>query len=331
MRRPAARPQTRRSRARRAQALPPRPGIIEGAIPAEPDASAFPPVEPAPEAGFRLHPNETSPVPDPAQLEPGHPSAGVTYNPNYNPAYGPNEPAAAYSPPQPTSPYAGPSPYAGTPATPGGYPSGYAGQDARQTGSVPGAQPGTSAGGPSGYARPAYPPYPPYPDKSNKPASGWAFFGLFWLFAIPLVGWICAIVFACGGGLGKNRNLRSFSRAWLGLVVMLSILGTALLLAFGGLASSALDRAMEGLTAQSERLPGPGGPTLPAPSADGALDAPAPAEEVPLVGGPFEGLPSERFASILAAGTYSLDFSFDLMGFSIAGRQAADGDRATLR
>jgi hypothetical protein len=48
--------------------------------------------------------------------------------------------------------------------------------------------------------------YPP----ENKPIGAWAYFGLDLLYSIPLVGLICAIIFAL-----KNRNnhMRSFARA----------------------------------------------------------------------------------------------------------------------
>ena len=55
----------------------------------------------------------------------------------------------------------------------------------------------------------------------NKPLSPWAYYGLQLLFSIPLVGFICLIVFSLDNG---NINRRNFARSyWCGLLVGLII------------------------------------------------------------------------------------------------------------
>ena len=79
-------------------------------------------------------------------------------------------------------------------------------------------------------AKPATPVIPP----EYKPLSGWAYFGWQLLFAIPLVGFILLIVFACGGT--HNINLRNFARSYfcaLLIAAILAIIGIILTLVFG--------------------------------------------------------------------------------------------------
>lgn len=79
-------------------------------------------------------------------------------------------------------------------------------------------------------AKPATPVIPP----EYKPLSGWAYFGWQLLFAIPLVGFILLIVFACGGT--HNINLRNFARSYfcaLLIGAILAIIGVILTLVFG--------------------------------------------------------------------------------------------------
>lgn len=79
-------------------------------------------------------------------------------------------------------------------------------------------------------AKPATPVIPP----EYKPLSGWAYFGWQLLFAIPLVGFILLIVFACGGT--HNINLRNFARSYfcaLLIGAILAIIGIILTLVFG--------------------------------------------------------------------------------------------------
>lgn len=79
-------------------------------------------------------------------------------------------------------------------------------------------------------AKSATPEIPP----EYKPLSGWAYFGWQLLFAIPLVGFILLIVFACGGT--HNINLRNFARSYfcaLLIGAILAIIGIVLLLIGG--------------------------------------------------------------------------------------------------
>lgn len=66
--------------------------------------------------------------------------------------------------------------------------------------------------------------------EENKPISGIAYCGYMFLFAIPLVGFILAIVFACGGC--KNINLRNFARGYL-WTFLIGLVISAIITAFG--------------------------------------------------------------------------------------------------
>ena len=78
------------------------------------------------------------------------------------------------------------------------------------------------------YTQPLY--QQPQPAVSSKPVSAWAFVGLTFLFGIPVVGLICAIIFACLSSI--NPNIRNFARAQLIIiavaVVLLILSGIAL-------------------------------------------------------------------------------------------------------
>ena len=79
---------------------------------------------------------------------------------------------------------------------------------------------------------PVFPAAPVLP-KENKPLSPWAYYGLQLLFAIPLVGFICLIVFSLDNG---NINRRNFARSyWCNLLITLAvvIVITVLLLVTG--------------------------------------------------------------------------------------------------
>ena len=58
-----------------------------------------------------------------------------------------------------------------------------------------------------------------------KPIGAWGYFGLQILFSLPLIGFICLIIFACDG---SNVNRRSFARsyfcAWLIAFIFIGIL-----------------------------------------------------------------------------------------------------------
>ncbi|MBR5868686.1 MAG: hypothetical protein IKZ21_04515 [Clostridia bacterium] len=66
-----------------------------------------------------------------------------------------------------------------------------------------------------------------------KPLSPWAYFGYNLLFTIPVVGFICLLVFAFGGG--SNINLKNYARSFfcslaLALIIILVfvVFGTVL-------------------------------------------------------------------------------------------------------
>lgn len=69
--------------------------------------------------------------------------------------------------------------------------------------------------------------------RQNRPLGAWAYFGLQILFSIPLVGFICLIVFSLDD---SNINRRNFARSyWCGLIIglVLTIALLVLLLATG--------------------------------------------------------------------------------------------------
>ncbi len=66
-----------------------------------------------------------------------------------------------------------------------------------------------------------------------KPLGAWAYFGWNLLFAIPLVGFILLIVFACGAT--SNINLRNYARSYFcALLIVLIILIVFLIIAAVG-------------------------------------------------------------------------------------------------
>ena len=67
----------------------------------------------------------------------------------------------------------------------------------------------------------------------NRPLSPWAYFGYQLLFGLPLVGFICLIVFSFSD---ENINRRNFARSyWVALLfgVIVTIVVTVLVIAFG--------------------------------------------------------------------------------------------------
>lgn len=91
---------------------------------------------------------------------------------------------------------------------------------------------------------PPVPPVPPTPvyvppvvapkqnvlPRENKPLSPWAYYGLQLLFSIPLVGFICLIVFSLDNG---NINRRNFARSyWCSLIISLIVIIVLVILAF---------------------------------------------------------------------------------------------------
>lgn len=53
------------------------------------------------------------------------------------------------------------------------------------------------------------------------PISMWGYFGYEILFSIPLIGWICVIVFAISA---SNQNLKNFARSQFCLLIIVLIL-----------------------------------------------------------------------------------------------------------
>ena len=65
-----------------------------------------------------------------------------------------------------------------------------------------------------------------------RPLSAWAYFGYQLLFALPLAGFICLIVFAC---TDSNINRRSFARSYFcGVIIVAIVVAVILLIAVVG-------------------------------------------------------------------------------------------------
>lgn len=78
-----------------------------------------------------------------------------------------------------------------------------------------------------------------------KPLGAWAYFLYSLLFSLPLIGFVCLIVFACGGT--KNVNLRNYARSYfcgLLVAVVLAAIVVGLALALG-VGSSITDNVRE--------------------------------------------------------------------------------------
>ena len=74
-------------------------------------------------------------------------------------------------------------------------------------------------------------------DSSNipskyKPISAWGYFGYNILFSIPLVGFICLIVFSFDS---SNINRRSYARSFFIIYILIAILFLISILFFGGI------------------------------------------------------------------------------------------------
>ena len=76
---------------------------------------------------------------------------------------------------------------------------------------------------------PNYQNTPNIPD-DYRPISAWGYVGYQLLFAIPLVGFICILVFALGGS--TNKNLKNFARSYLCIWLIAIILGVILAIIF---------------------------------------------------------------------------------------------------
>ena len=83
------------------------------------------------------------------------------------------------------------------------------------------------------------------PDK-YKPIGAWAYFGYQILFAIPLIGFICLIIFAFDD---SNINRRSFARSYFcGVIIVLVFIGAMFALGMGGSILAAILEAVKGAT-----------------------------------------------------------------------------------
>ena len=88
----------------------------------------------------------------------------------------------------------------------------------------------SGAAGPSPYAASFDPAMLP---GEYRPLSMWAYFGYQLLFSIPLVGFVCLLIFSFGGT--HNRNLKNFARSYFCLFIIAVIL-VIILAAIGGFA-----------------------------------------------------------------------------------------------
>lgn len=66
------------------------------------------------------------------------------------------------------------------------------------------------------------PPEMPKIPEGYRPMGPWGYFGWRLLFAIPVVGLVLLIVFACGAG--SNRNLRNFARSYFAALLVAALL-----------------------------------------------------------------------------------------------------------
>ncbi len=87
------------------------------------------------------------------------------------------------------------------------------------------------------------------PEGRYKPLSTWAYFGYLVLFAVPLVGLIFAIIFACSD---KNRNRRNFARGFLVAFLLCAVLCATSALLFKNKVTDLLGGTLLGGSPQSE-------------------------------------------------------------------------------
>ena len=59
-------------------------------------------------------------------------------------------------------------------------------------------------------------------DPQLKPITMWGYFGYEILFSLPVIGLICMLVFAFGGG--KNINVRNFARSYFCYAIIMALL-----------------------------------------------------------------------------------------------------------
>ena len=77
--------------------------------------------------------------------------------------------------------------------------------------------------------------------RDYSPISAWGYFGLQILFAIPVVGFICLIVFSIGAG---NINLRNFARSYF-CAILIAVIIVVIAALIGGSFLEALLQNLE--------------------------------------------------------------------------------------
>ena len=78
------------------------------------------------------------------------------------------------------------------------------------------------------------PPQPTIPE-SHRPISAWGYFGYQILFSIPLIGFICLIVFALSS---NNINLRNYARSYFCTFIIVAIV---VAIGFGTISAALLE------------------------------------------------------------------------------------------
>ena len=85
------------------------------------------------------------------------------------------------------------------------------------------------------------------PDK-YKPIGAWAYFGYQILFSIPLIGFICLLIFSFSD---SNIHRRSFARSYFcGLIIVLIFIGAMFALGMGGALWTAIMEVFQGAGGQ---------------------------------------------------------------------------------
>ena len=69
-----------------------------------------------------------------------------------------------------------------------------------------------------------------------RPLGAWGYFGYQLLFSIPLVGFICLIIFALSD---SNINRRSFARSYFCITIIVAVIFVIVLIAVGGFSALA--------------------------------------------------------------------------------------------
>lgn len=78
-------------------------------------------------------------------------------------------------------------------------------------------------------------------DSPYEPISAWGFIGILALFAIPVIGWIFAIIWACGGC--RKLNKRNLARGYLIILALIAVFAACAFLAFWKIAPAYLENS----------------------------------------------------------------------------------------